>query len=277
MAVRPHYKGRTVEMIGFKNPVLQEGLAAYFTGRKMVGIYFNYLLILSAVLFIWWPKSEYFDYLRSGGSPQTYSVVAIAALVSISYLSFRFGADEIKDKDHHHLSDWLVLTPLSTWRILWGRLLLFVLHTAFLVLLSAPFIVAPGTISGISPMEMSWGFLIMFLSAATYRTIGFFCLLSLGDREFFLHSLLRVIFAFFILAIIFLLPPASPILSLVSVSSLIADRYNYVHLFGRLYTFYKVTLIIHSAILAATVVALIVWLKLYRSRLRRGEVVGIKN
>ena len=266
MAVSTNWSNK---MIGFKNPLLVEGLEVYFTGRKILGIYFNFLLILSVILFITWPKTEYFEYLLTGSSPQTYSIIAIAALVIISYLSFRFGADEIKDRDTYHLSDWLILTPLSSWRILSGRLTLFVLHTAFLVLISAPFIVIPGTISGISPPEMLWGFLIVFLSALTYRTIGFFCLLVLDDREFLLHTILRIIFVFFMVVVIFPLPPASPILSLVSVSSLLSDRYNYSNMFGQSYIFYKVTLVIHTAILTAMVGTLIIWLRSYRKRLRR--------
>ena len=236
----------------------------------MVGLYFNYLLILSGITFISWPKGEYFDYLLSGNSPQTYSVVVIAALVVISYFSFRFGADEIKDQISHSISDWLTLTPLSAWRILSGRMALFALHTAFLVTVSAPFIVVPATISGISLQEMLWGFLILFTSAITYRTIGFFCLLALDEREFLLHTILRIIFVFFMVAVIFPLPPASPILSLVSVSSMISDRFNHFQVFGKAYTFYKVTLIIHSAILGAMLVALTIQLRFYRNRLRRG-------
>src|SRR5688572_5671934 len=102
------------------NPLVIEVLAGL--GRRGTAELhaFGLLVLLAAVLIVWWPKTGLEQVLESQQAPNTLMAVVIALGIAMSYLALLCGAEEIMLQGQHGLRDWALATPLRPGRILRG-------------------------------------------------------------------------------------------------------------------------------------------------------------
>jgi hypothetical protein len=199
----------------FRNPIYRGGMEEFARQNTRWSHGLNYLIVLSIVLFITWPK-EGFISLRD--LPFTYNALGGSIVIILAYLSFSQGARKIFGSRYVSLHDWFVLAPLRAGTFLRGYLAVGLVDLGFYWGLSLPLLVLAASVSGESFAHLGTGLGIILVCVGSYRIIGIALLTFLERDEFLLYILVRIFFVFFVLLSGFVAPLCNPVLAFADAS-----------------------------------------------------------
>lgn len=197
------------------NPIFQGGLATLVQHNPHRSHSLNYLIILSTILFITWPKD---NFLSLRDLPFTYNAFGGSALIILSYLSFHYGSQKAVTSRHLTLHDWLALAPIKAAVFIRGYVGVAFLDLLFFWAITLPLLILAASVAGESLPHLGAGLAVILVCTSTYRIIGITMLLWLERDEFLLYMLVRICYVFFILVSGFLIPVLNPILAFASTS-----------------------------------------------------------
>jgi hypothetical protein len=94
----------------FRNVIFRGGVEEFVTNTARWSHGINYLIILSIVLFITWPKEAFLN-LRD--PPLPYVATGGIALVMLAYINISQGSRKLLGEQYMSLREWLSLAPLK--------------------------------------------------------------------------------------------------------------------------------------------------------------------
>jgi hypothetical protein len=198
-----------------QNPIFCGGVEEFARHSQRWSHGLNYLIVLSIVLFITWPK-EHFLNLRD--LPFTYIPLGGVIIGILAYLSFSHGARKSLGSRYLSLHDWAALAPLRAGAFLRGYMAVGLLDLLFFWVLSLPLLVLAAGVSGESLDHIGTGMLIILVCTGSYRVIAIALLTILEREEFLLYILVRLLYVFFVLVSGFVMPLGNPVLAFVEAS-----------------------------------------------------------
>lgn len=200
------------------NPFVREGARVYFEDRAVLRSYVLLVAVLSCLLAFSWPRGPAAGLLLASAGLRALTVVAIGAFVAVAWISARCGAEDYACASFTRLEDYAVLTREPLLRAIAGKMLLAVLHTAFLLALASPFLLAALGVSAAPAGAFTRILLVIGAAAVAFRAFGLLLLVLLGS-----HALVRdvVMLSAGLLSIpasMALLPAASPVSAILALA-----------------------------------------------------------
>jgi hypothetical protein len=197
------------------NPIFCGGLEEFAHDSLRWSHGLNYLIVLSIVLFITWPKEQFLS-LRD--LPFTYNALGGTILIILAYLNFSYGSRKSLGSRHLSLHDWMALAPLKAGAFLRGYLAAGLLESLFFCGLSLPLVVLAAGVAGESLDHLGIGLLIILVCSGSYRIVGVALLTVLERDEFLLYILARILYVFVVLVSGFVVPLGNPVLAFTDAS-----------------------------------------------------------
>ncbi len=201
------------------NPFLQEGVRTYFAHPGILRTYFYLPTVLAVVLLVVWPRGSLESVLRSGPLADAFSVVSIAFLGLLLYLGGRYGAEDFSPDTMVQLRNYVTLTPVPLLSAILGKAGFFILHTLFLLLLGAPFLLAPLAVGGLTVPKAFAAFAILGTASVAARMFGLLVLSLVGSRPLVRNVILLPGILLLVILVLVFLPLLSPIHALLSLGS----------------------------------------------------------
>jgi hypothetical protein len=164
-------------------PLVREGVKVYFSQALILRTYILIPAALAVALIATWPQGSLESVLRAGAPMDPFTVVAVAFLLFLVYLGGRYGSEEYSPDSLGDLREYVTLTPASVGSLVAGKAAFAVLHTAFLLALGAPFLLASLSVSGTPPGVLGAGLATLASAALAARMFGLFLLALLGQRK----------------------------------------------------------------------------------------------
>ena len=199
----------------FRNAIFQGGLEAFAKNTMLWTHGLNYLIVLSIILFITWPKEAFLN-LRD--LPFTYNALGGSTLILLAYISISQGSRMLLDEQYMSLREWVAFAPVRAGVFVRGYLAAGLLECGFFWALSLPLLVLAAGVSGESPAHLLAGSVVILICIGTYRMVAVALLLWLERDEFLLYLIVRVLYVFFILISGFIVPLCNPVLAFVDAS-----------------------------------------------------------
>jgi hypothetical protein len=199
----------------FSNPIFRGGLEEFGQQSTRWSYGINYLIVLSVVLFITWPKE---GFLSLRDLPFTYLALGGSSIIILAYLSLSQGSRKLLGSRYLSLHDWLTLAPIQAGAFLRGYLAVGLLDCGFFWGLSLPLLVLAAGVAGESLAHFGAGMLIILVCISSYRIMGVALLTWLEREEFLLYILVRLLYVFFILVSGFVVPLCNPVLAFADAS-----------------------------------------------------------
>lgn len=193
------------------NPLVTEVLVGLTRGGRAQLSYLGLLLLQAIVLFLWWPKIGVTQMLASQHGPQTLQAVVMATGVTLAYFALRAGAEEVALQGQHGLRDWTLATPLGLARVLSGYVLGQLIHSLYLLVLSAPLVLAAFTVSGGEAAAIGWCLAAVLIQALFFRLCGAITHLTIGHLRAESYFTVRAILLLVYIPVGWLVPKASHI------------------------------------------------------------------
>jgi hypothetical protein len=165
------------------NPLVTEVLAGITRGGRAQLDSLGLLVLQAVVLLLWWPKVGVAQMLESQHGPHTLAAVVMAAGVTMAYFALRAGAEEVMLPGQHGLRDWALATPLGLGRVLRGYLAGQLVHSLYLLALSAPLLVMAFTVSGGEWSALAWCLAAALIQALFCRLCGAITHLTIGQHR----------------------------------------------------------------------------------------------
>jgi hypothetical protein len=209
------YVVRVPLRMAFRNPIYRGGMEEFARQSTRWSHGLNYLIVLSIVLFVTWPK-EGFISLRD--LPFTYNALGGSIVIILAYLNFSQGSRKTFGSKYVSLHDWFVLAPLRAGTFLRGYVAVGLVDLCFYWGLSLPLLVLAASVSGETFTHLGTGLGIILVCAGSYRIIGIALLMFLERDEFLLYILARILFVFFVLVSGFVVPLGNPVLAFADAS-----------------------------------------------------------
>jgi hypothetical protein len=200
------------------NPFMDEGVRNYFTQPGILRSYLALIGMNGLVLLLWWPRATFEAVLRSGNSPDTFTVVAIVLYFCLAYLGARYGSEGFSPETQVQLREYVTLTPVPLASIIAGKVVFALLHTVFLLALGAPFLLASLAVSGAGPSSSLPALLVIGAATLAVRMYGLFVLILLGERQPFRTAALMLGIVLFLAVTAALAPAANPVVALLSIA-----------------------------------------------------------
>jgi hypothetical protein len=132
------------------NAFAAQGLRDYFSWGAILRSYLLVPGILGLTLVAVWPRGAVEAVLRAPPSADAFGVVSAAFLAVLLWLGARYGAEDYSPASLGQLREYVRLTPVPLGSVVAGKILFGVGHTAFLLLLGAPFLLAAMAVSGLA-------------------------------------------------------------------------------------------------------------------------------
>lgn len=152
-----------------KNPVLDESTEILLHRRESFLMHAGYLLLLSLFLVVVWPSRSYMYFFRMESVPPVFLANAVFLVLLTGGFSFYLGLDRMAGGHAIRYVEWLERTNVPVRSLATGKILTGVVHTAFLVALGAPILIAAAGPSGV-PLSVLPGLgLVVFLTALACR------------------------------------------------------------------------------------------------------------
>ena len=175
------------------NPLVTEVLAGLSRPGKAQLDHLGLVVLQAGVLFVLWPKGGVDELLTAQHSPYTLAGVVMAMGLAMAYIALRAGAEECLLTGQHGLRDWTLATPLGLGRILRGYLAAQVVHSVYLLVLSAPLVAMAFTVSGGEWPALGWCVAGALVQAMFYRLCGAITHLTIGQYEVQSHFTVRAV------------------------------------------------------------------------------------
>jgi hypothetical protein len=206
------------------NPFLAEGLRTYFSHP---GILRTSLVLpgsLALALLASWPRGAWDAFVRSGPASDPFTVTAVTCLALLFLLCARYGAEGFSPHSLSELREFVTRTPISLAAVVGGKTGFAVLHTLFLLLLAAPFLLAGAGVSGAGPLQVLATFAVLFSAGTAVRMYGLLILALLGARTVLRDIVLMPSIALFLVVSLLWAPQLNPFMSLLDLPVRMAGR-----------------------------------------------------
>jgi len=126
-----------------------DGMRALLSGRSALRACLTATVVLGLTMLAVWPRGTLEAAIRTGQASDTFTVVGICFLLILLYLGARFGSEDLAPDTEPRLHELATLTRVSLVRLVLSRVAVDALHTAVLLLLGAPMLVASMTVGGV--------------------------------------------------------------------------------------------------------------------------------
>jgi hypothetical protein len=203
-----------VRIAGF--PLVQEGIKVYFSQALILRTYLLIPAALAVALIATWPQGPVESVLRAGAPMDPFTVVAVAFLLFLVYLGGRYGSEEYSPDSLGNLREYVTLTPASVGSLVAGKAAFAVLHTALLLALGAPFLLASLSVSGAPAGALGAGLATLASAGLAARMFGLFLLALLGQRKLLRSASFIGVFAAYLVVTFLAFPLASPVSALLA-------------------------------------------------------------
>jgi hypothetical protein len=164
-------------------PLVKEGVRVYFSQQMILRTYLLIPAALAVALIVAWPRGSLESVLAGGSPVDPFTVVAVAFLLFLVYLGGRYGLEDYSPDSLGNLREYMTLTPASVGALVAGKAAFAVLHTAFLLALGAPFLLAALSVSGSQAGALGAGFVVLASAGLAARMFGLFLLALFGPRK----------------------------------------------------------------------------------------------
>ncbi|HEX6004222.1 MAG TPA: hypothetical protein VFZ14_09530 [Burkholderiales bacterium] len=191
------------------NPLIAEIGSGLGRGGQAQLDYLKLMLLQAVVLVLWWPKSDVAQMLDSEHTPRTLAAIVMALGLTIAYHAVRAGAEESLLPGQRGLRAWAHEAALPPARILSGYIVGQLLHSAYLLLLSAPLVLVAFAVSGAEWAALAWCVCAIAVQAVFYRLSGAIIHLALGPHVLAKRSAARALLLFIYIPIGFIAPLTS--------------------------------------------------------------------
>jgi len=198
---------------------VDEGIRNAFSSERLLRAYFLMAAVLSIVLFFWWPTGSIAFDIPSGGGPRTFPSVAIALCFCCAYIGARSGAEDYSPPTRAHLREYVRMTPVSLPVLVAGKAAFAALHTLFLLVLGAPFLLASLAVSGVAVGRALGSLLVVGAFSLALRMAGLFLLALLGARRLFRDVILIALGVLCLAATLPFVPAANPLSAITGLSA----------------------------------------------------------
>jgi len=237
-----------------RNPVIQEGIHVYSADRQLFRTLSLFLGIAGLLVFLGWPKDHFTYFLQFRKHPLTFEVVLVGIYICAALICAKFGFGGRERRKLFEPREWITLSPLSIGRFLWGKALLCLMFSCFLLLIVLPFAIVSCAASGVRFTLLIPAGAIIVVSAFTYAVSGLFYNLAIYSPTFWSALAFWVAVIFVSIITVFALPGISPIIALLSLVSGDSARFTDTHLFGLALPYYSRTILAHTAALAVMLI-----------------------
>jgi hypothetical protein len=200
-----------------RNPFMVEGARIYFSQPPFLLSYLGLAGLAGLTLFLSWPRVSFASVLGADAYPGTFTGVAICLYLCLTYLGARYGSEGFSSEARVQLRDYVLLTPVSLASIVAGKALFAFLHTAFLLALGAPFLLASLAVSGGGPSLLFPALAVIGGATFAVRMFGFFALVLMESSQFARNVCLTAGVILFLLVTALVLPAANPIAAILSI------------------------------------------------------------
>jgi hypothetical protein len=194
---------------------VRDGFRAYFSQRAILRSYLLIPCALAVALIVTWPQDTLAGVLRGGPATDCFTVAAVCLLAFVLYLGARYGSEDYAPDALGSLREYVTLTPASIASLVAGKAAFAVLHTAFLLSLGAPFLVAALGVSGAAPGALLRSLAVLAAASLGARMYGLLLLCLLGERRLLRGGALFIGLAVYLLVTWLALPALSPAAALV--------------------------------------------------------------
>ncbi len=198
-------------------PQVVEGVRAYASQGRILR---SYLLVpgaLTATLLVTWPQGFMYGVYRGGPGTDAFTVVAVTCLFFLLYLCGRYGGEDYSPESLGNVREYVTLTPTSIVSLVVGKAVFAVLHSAFLLLLAAPFLVAAYSVSGAPSGALREDLAVLGAAALASRMYGLLLLAAFGQRRLLRGTLYVVTVAGYVLVSWLVVPAVNPAAVLIAV------------------------------------------------------------
>lgn len=162
-------------------------------------------------LLLVWPREPLAAVMRVGPTPNPFDVVAVSLALFGLYLSARHGAEDYTPDSAAHLRDYVRFAPMPMAEIVLGKAAFGVLHTIFLLLLGAPFVIASLAVGGAVGMDALRVCAVCGAVCLCARMLGLLVLVVVRGTPVVRDVILMPILALSLVFTLLFLPMASPI------------------------------------------------------------------
>ncbi len=164
-------------------PLVSEGVRVYFSQRIILRTYLLIPATLTVALVAAWPVGSPQAILRGGSPTDPFTVVAFVFLLFALYLCGRYGSEEYAPDALGNLREYVTLTPASASALVAGKAAFGALHTAFLLALGAPFLLAALSVSGTPARALGATLALLASTGFAARMFGLLLLALFGQRK----------------------------------------------------------------------------------------------
>jgi hypothetical protein len=185
-------------------------LAPFFS-RPMLSATFRVVLIVAALVLLFWPHQELYSFITRGKIPLSFLLVFTTALVVTSYINLSCGRGSIIKRDY--FDRYLKEKPTHEREIgfLQYGLIQFVFHSVFLTLLILPPLFVSASLCGISQITFAKAVSVIFTASLFCRMFGFTAYLLWGRWHTAGYWFSQCFMIFFIFGTFDIVPAINPI------------------------------------------------------------------
>jgi hypothetical protein len=162
-------------------------------------------------LLLVWPRAPLASIMRVGPAPNPFDVVAVCLVLLGLYLGARHGSEDYTPSSATNLRDYVRFTPVSLAGIVLGKAIFAVAHTAFLLLLGAPFLLAASAVGGVTGAQVLLVLAMTAVSCLCVRMLGLLVLVIVRSGPLLRDVILLPLIALAIVLTLLFLPLACPL------------------------------------------------------------------
>ncbi len=156
-----------------KNPVLMKELREWMRGKRPFAIITFYLLLLTGVFFLAWPR-DFGHYPEANMGRQIFMAVLGVLMVAVVFITPAIASGAIALEKERRTLDLLQVTLLGPSEIILGKLVSSVMYLLLIVLASLPFVSIGFIVGGVSPSEIAKALLLLISVMLGLSALGVF-------------------------------------------------------------------------------------------------------
>ena len=159
-----------------QNPVLhRESLLNLRSGRSF-GLFAVYLLVLTAVVLLAWPREGAVDLSGDGASAgRLTELFFLSQLIGVAMLAPSFAAGTIAGEKERRTYEMLLASPVPPGRIVLGKFIATQLHLVLFIVASLPIVVLCLPLGGVSVYEVLAAYLGLVLATVLFGSVSVLC------------------------------------------------------------------------------------------------------
>lgn len=200
----------------------EKSLAPFFLPRVLFASY-GIVFIVGLLSLLIWPRKTSFYLISVNSIPSHYFLTAAASLIVYAYVNFHCGRGELVKRNYlGRLKK--EEKPLEKERsFLTYGMIEFLIHSLFLLFPFIPLLILSASISGISLMDMTGSFFIIYSASLLCRMFGFTTYLIWGWWNVIGYMIGMVLAIYFLFISALFTPLINPILLLYKLNMSLED------------------------------------------------------